>query len=202
MSFNTSATTGKCLLIAVLSVAAVAASAFSRRVYANADATTELAKMFEQDQDDRTALEANPQPDQWAKISTHDKEHRDRVLELMHQDKFKSGDDYYYAAMIMQHGSDPKDFMLAHILAMAAAQRGSNPAVWLSAASLDRLMQSTGQPQVFGTQYFSKANEHYTMREPIEPHLITDSVRKAFNVPTLMESTERLKELNSQKKID
>jgi len=163
-------------------------------------ATDELAAMYEVDQNDRKEVEKYTQPGYWATISKRDKQHHDRVIELMKADKLVSGDDYFYAAMIMQHGNTPKDYMLAHVFATAAAQRGNKPAVWLSAASFDRLMVSAGQPQIFGTQYFSDANAPYKMKEPLDADLISDSVRKAFNVPAMAENEERLKKLNAQKK--
>jgi len=163
-------------------------------------ATDELAAMYEVDQNDRKEIEKYTQPGHWDAISKRDKQHHDRVIELMKADKLVSGDDYFYAAMIMQHGKTPKDYMLAHVFATAAAQRGNKPAVWLSAASFDRLMVSAGQPQIFGTQYFSDANEPYKMKEPLDAELISDSVRKAFNVPAMAENEERLKKLNAQRK--
>lgn len=185
------------LIVAFCILSAIAGNSLIEPAQGATDTTEELATMFAQDQSDRRDLDNNPRQDQWAKIAAHDKAHYERVLDLMRQDKLTTGDEFYYAAMIMQHGKDQKDYMLAHIFAMAAAQRGNKAAVWLSAASFDRLMQSAGQPQVFGTQFFCKANEPYVISEPMEPTLITDSVRKAFNVPSLEQNKQRLKELNS-----
>jgi len=192
---------GQRLLIATVSIAAaIAGNIFIRRVYASTTPAGELAEMIEQDQNDRRGIETNPQPGQWAKLRANDKQHHDRVLELMEQNKLKSADDYYYAAMIMQHGNDARDFMLAHIFAMAAAQNGHKRAIALSALSFDRLMQSVGQPQVFGSQSFSEGNEPYTLREPMALDLIPDSIRKEFNVQTISEAKEWLHQLNAQRK--
>ena len=162
-------------------------------------ASSELAEMFTEDQIDRSALDAERGFQQWQEILVHDKAHHARVLELIHQGGLQSAEDYYHAAMIMQHGNEPTDFMLAHILATAAALKGSKPAKWLSAASFDRLMQKLSQPQIFGTQYFRKMEEPYTMN-PIKSDVISDQVRNVFSVPTLLESKERLKQLNSESK--
>lgn len=192
----------KKFFIGILGITAFVSGVFARRVQASSETTSELAKMYEVDQNDRTSLSAEPSAEQWATITAHDKLHHDRVLELMRDDKLNSADDYYYAAMIMQHGQESKDYMLAHILATAAAVRGNESAIWLSAASFDRLMQSTGQPQVFGTQYFAHGSNPYAVSEPMDLDLITDSVRKAFNVPTLEDNQERLKFLNSRENRD
>lgn len=185
--------TATCILTALVGTAS------TESVFADVSTTEELAKMYKQDQSDRTALDTkNPPPALWKAMATHDKEHYDKVKALIQQDKLSSGDDFFYAAMIMQHGDKPKDYMLAHILSMAAAQKGKEEAVWLSAASFDRLMQSANQPQVFGTQFFSNANQPYEVRKPMDLALISDSVRKAFHVPTIEENNQRLKQLNSR----
>ena len=58
--------------------------------------------------------------------------------------------------MIFQHGTKPEDYLLAHVLATAALRKGGAPlAPGLVAATLDRYLQSIGQPQVFGTQFLS-----------------------------------------------
>ncbi|MCA9803016.1 MAG: hypothetical protein KC777_13690, partial [Cyanobacteria bacterium HKST-UBA02] len=155
-------------------------------------------KMFEQDQCERQEAANNPRPGQWEEISSHDREHRARVIELMNQNRLRSADDFYRAAMIMQHGDTPADFTLAHVFAMAAVQKGNKEAVWLSAASFDRLMQSANQPQVFATQYYKNANDPYVLKQPMKADMITDYIRQAFNVPTLEESKKRLLELNNK----
>ncbi|MGD9681297.1 MAG: hypothetical protein AB7W16_08935 [Candidatus Obscuribacterales bacterium] len=178
-------------------IMAAGANTLIHNACASADTTAELAKMFEQDQAEREDAGKNPRPGQWKAISCHDREHRARVLELMKENRLKSADDFYHAAMIMQHGDTPADFTLAHVFAMAAAQKGNKEAVWLSAASFDRLMQSAGQPQVFATQYYKNANDPYVLKQPMEADLITDSIRQVFNVPTFEESRKRLLKLNN-----
>ncbi len=192
----------RCLLVAATGIlTALFGTTFIQRVFAEVSTTDELAKMYKQDQNDRAALDTkDPPPALWKTMSTHDKEHYDRVKALIQQNKLSSGDDFFYAAMIMQHGDTPKDYMLAHILAMAAAQKGKEEAVWLSAASFDRLMQSANQPQVFGTQFYSEGKQPYEVRKPMDLDLINDSLRKAFKVPTVAENNERLKQLNSKRR--
>ncbi|MBX9693128.1 MAG: hypothetical protein K2Z81_12135 [Cyanobacteria bacterium] len=196
---NTTGLRRKGVFIALVSLVTLAVSEVVRRTSASAatnDVSKELARMYQEDQDDRTDILSKPH-ERWANMANRDKQRHERVLSLLREDKLCTADDYYYAAMIMQHGDDARDYTLAHILSMAAAQRGSKPAIWLSAASFDRLMQSAGQPQVFATQFYSEANGPYKLREPIDKDLITDAMRKAFNVPTLAESYEREKKLNA-----
>lgn len=159
----------------------------------------ELKSMYTQDQDERQRSMSDPASISWDTISAHDKQHHERVLELLSQEKLASGDDYFYAAMIMQHGQKPKDYILAHVLAEAAAMLGNKAAVWLSAASFDRLMQSTKQPQVFGTQFLGKDDMPYHVTEPYAPEMIPDSVRRLLHVPTLSENEARLKKMNDSR---
>src|ERR1700722_3285420 len=64
-----------------------------------------------------------------------------------------SGEDYYYAAFLFQHGQKADDYLFAHILATEAVALGYSRAKWISAATLDRYLQRVGQKQVFGTQF-------------------------------------------------
>ncbi len=158
--------------------------------------SSELKQMYVQDQSDRTKSTLIA-PEDWIAISAHDKVHHARVLELLKQDKLQTGEDYYCAAMIMQHGGEPSDYMLAHLFSCVAAEMGSKPAIWLSAASFDRLMQNIGQPQIFGTQY-QKKDGVWTL-EPLAPDIVPDALRKRFNVPTLEQSAQRSAEMNKMK---
>jgi hypothetical protein len=169
-------------------------SIFSKLLGLN-KSNAELAAMFKEDQEERRAYDDNPGPGQWMTIVQHDTDHRMRVLELGCQGMLKTAEDFYHAAMIMQHGSEPKDYMRAHVFAAAAAHLGHKPALWLSAASFDRLMQRVGQPQVFGTQFNREQGEPWTM-EPIAEELLSDTIRQVFDVPALSENKKRLAEMN------
>ena len=115
-----------------------------------------------------------------------------------------SGEDYYYAAFLFQHGEKADDYLFAHILATEAIALGYTRAKWISAATLDRYLQQIGQKQVFGTQYqgenlayylehqhdpdviekFKKLSDQQTL-EPYAPQLLPDTIRGAFCVPPL-----------------
>ena len=49
------------------------------------------------------------------------------------------------------HGFIAEDHLTAHILATIAAFKGDKRARWLSAATLDGYLRSTGKRQIFGT---------------------------------------------------
>jgi hypothetical protein len=115
-----------------------------------------------------------------------------------------SGEDYYYAAFLFQHGQKADDYLFAHILATEAVALGYSRAKWISAATLDRYLQRVGQKQVFGTQFlgenfayylehqhdpdvgekYKKLSDQQTL-DPYAPQLIPDTIRTEFCVPPL-----------------
>ena len=114
-----------------------------------------------------------------------DRARRQRVRSMLDEGLVRTGNDFWRASLILQHGEKPEDYLLAHILANVAAQKGNVNAPWLSAATLDRYLNSVGQPQVFGTQYYLRDlgdKKTYT-QDPIDESLISDSLRAEFKVP-------------------
>jgi hypothetical protein len=90
--------------------------------------------------------------------------------------------DFREASFIFQHGSQPDDFLMAHILAMAALAKGDQESRWIAAATLDRYLHSIGQKQVFGTQYRSGGGEPMT-QEPFNRALVAVPLRETLCVP-------------------
>lgn len=141
----------------------------------------ELQRLFEEDQSDRTPRDGK-MPD-WELISTRDEARQARVNELIKAAALHGGSDYYHAAMILQHGDEPDDYLLAHDLCVVALSKGEERAKWLAAASLDRFLRSIGRLQRFGTQYISKFSRPPTLA-PVDPK-VPDQLRREMNVPTL-----------------
>ncbi len=162
-------------------------------------ASAELKAMYEADQSDRVGPTSLwDDKSKWPELKKRDDARCARLQELLKEGKVLSGDDCYYSAMLMQHGTTTDDYLLAHILACAAAQRGNTQAQWLSAASLDRYLQKVGQPQVFGTQYFTNYDAKGWTQEPFKTDLIGDSIRKLYNAPDLAQCRERLKDMREK----
>lgn len=187
----------KSKIVALILLMVLCPTAWSRDL-SNHEASQELAQMYEQDQSDRINKKGAPltNPEDLKSICENDKKRRKRVLELLKKEKLKSANDYYHAAMIMQHGDKPSEYALAHVLATAAAIRGHKKAIWLCAASFDRLMVNIEQPQIFGTQFHKEGNKPYIIQDPKDLSLIPDSLRLVFNVPPQKEAKKRLKNLN------
>lgn len=108
----------------------------------------EMTSIFEADQAART-----PKNIDWSVVSAEDVLRRTRTKTLLDNGNLQSGNDYFHAAFIFQHGDGPNDYLLAHILAMIAVARGKPSAIWIASATLDRYLMSIGKPQVLGTQY-------------------------------------------------
>jgi hypothetical protein len=54
--------------------------------------------------------------------------------------------------MILQHGDRPRDYELAHFLALASLESGYKDAEFLAKATYDRWQISLGKTQKYGTQ--------------------------------------------------
>lgn len=140
----------------------------------------EMAAMFDADQAARNVANID-----WTKLLSEDETRLKRTRALLDSGGLQSGDDYFHAAFIFQHGGEPNDYLLAHILAVAAIKRGRNDASWIASATLDRYLQSIGQPQVLGTQY--RCRDGQPLMEPYRGDLVPDSTRVALGVPVRAE---------------
>ena len=157
----------------------------------------ELERLYSEDQSDRTSG-----PVDWSVVSKRDLARHDRVIQLYRSGMLKVGKDYFHAAMILQHGDKPEDFLLCHELCVTAVfghadESGEwlNGAKWLAAASEDRFLQSIGRKQRFGTQ-FRTINPDPTWHLSEIEDGVTDESRKIWNVPSLAEAKKREAEMN------
>jgi hypothetical protein len=118
-----------------------------------------------------------------------------QVNTLLANGGLKTGEDFYDAAFIFQHGETADDYLFAHILAMDAVVKGYDIAKWIAAATLDRYLQIVHQPQVFGTQYPLDPNKPHPpedatpagrfkgrTQQPYNDTLLPDSLRTDFCV--------------------
>lgn len=153
----------------------------------------ELYDLYQHDQGDRRA--ENPD---WTELSERDRKRRERVFELVEAGELEVADDYFHAAMVLQHGAEPEHFKMAHDLARRAVELDPEHAYakWLSAAAWDRYLWNTDQPQVYGTQFRRDQDGPWTV-EPFDREAVSDEERRAMNVPTVAETLERLEALNA-----
>ncbi len=147
---------------------------------------SEMTALFKADQAARTG----PGEIDWEVVAREDAVRRARTKALLDSGALNSGDDYWHAAFVFQHGGDADSYLLAHTLATVAIARGRPDATWIAAASLDRYLQEIGQKQIYGTQYSLPAGGEAT-QEPYDRALVSDALRKALGVPGQAEQEKR-----------
>jgi hypothetical protein len=145
-----------------------------------------LKALFDADQ---TARSGGPDID-WTLVMEQDRERRLQTRALLDQGAVRSGDDFYHAAFIFQHGETSDDYLLAHALAVTAVAKGRPDASWIAAATLDRYLQNIGQPQIYGTQ-FQIPDEGPVTQGDYNRELVPDVARTAAGVPDLARQDEQ-----------
>jgi len=170
-------------------------------------------ELYVEDQKDRHAEHRDAS--YWKGVNTRDAARRDAVKELIANQRVISGEDFYDAAVIYQHGRSAGDYLLAHILAMESMAKGYSQSKAIAAASLDRYLVMIKQSQVFGTQYLAvpppatKAggaappptalDESATTQEPYDRLLVPDALRREFCVPNLKQQAANLAAFNASR---
>ncbi len=157
------------------------------------DGHREMAEIFAADQ----AARSNGGAIDWEVVGREDADRRARVRELLENGGLTTGRDYYAAAFVFQHGSEPADYLLAHALAVRSLALGIEDAEWIAAATLDRYLQTVGAGQIYGTQ-FRYTPETGTTMEPYDRDLLTDGLREAANAHTLAEQEARMAEMDAE----
>ena len=211
---------GMKIMLSVLCLVAVHGRALAQSTVPQQDSSaavpTNIHQLFSDDQSERTVRGFAPKygPD----VNSRDAVRRAEAKLLLAAGELKTAQDFHDAAFIFQHGHDPDDYLLAHILAIDAIVKGDASCKWIAAATLDRYLQAIGQKQVFGTQSLSKGYlyilEHkddpnaknspeaqqkgYT-QEPFNRDLIPDTLRGDFCVPYQATQAANLVELNAGK---
>lgn len=160
----------------------------------------ELREMSNADQSARKASEVD-----WSVLANEDAQRRMRVREMLVAGSVMSAEDFYNAALIMQHGDNPQDFKLAFSLASISAaidpdSKSFTPAYktgkWLTAAAWDRLMMNRQKPQWYGTQFTKPQGKPLWELYQIDASAVTDEERKALGVMTRAELLKKLEEMN------
>jgi hypothetical protein len=132
----------------------------------------------------------------WAKLTKDDEQRRNDLRQMLSAGGVRTGNDYFHAAMIFQHGQNPDEYLMAHVLAMDAVALGSKEARWLSAATLDRYLLSIWQPQVFGTQFHGGPNFEGMTHDKMNPAIVSDPMRSATCVVSTSDQDKVLETVN------
>lgn len=157
-----------------------------------AKVNAELARLHEEDQKDRMT-----QPIDWSVVGKRDDERLKRTKEIAEAGGLREAEDYYHAAMILQHSSKTEDYDRAHQWCLKAVELDPElpDARWLAAATKDRSLMSQGKPQLYGTQ-FKRVDGKMILWE-VDPS-ITDEERAKWDVPPLAEAKKRAEEMNKK----
>jgi hypothetical protein len=153
----------------------------------------ELKRLHDEDQADRA-----PETIDWSVVAPRDQERLKRVKELFASNGLHTATDYYHAALILQHGQIPEDFLLAHEFCVVAIIKGKNDkdTWWLAASAEDRYLMNIDRPQRFGTQFRSVGDG------PIKLYAVdstvTDELRRLMGAHTLAEARAHEAKLNAE----
>lgn len=158
----------------------------------------ELAKIYKEDQADRKKR-------LWEKdeklMQARDAARLERTLEMIKANLLKAAEDFYHAAMVLQHSGQLPLYRMAARLARKAANRGykRENALWLFAAATDRALMTEGKLQKYGTQVKKDSVDGEWYVYQVDP-AVTDEERKKFYVRPLKESYARAAELNEEER--
>ena len=132
-------------------------------------------------------------------LAKNDSHRLEIVRKMLAGGNLQTGKDYRFAALVFQHSLTSTDYLLAHILAVTAVEKGDLKARWLAAATMDRYLQSVGQAQVFGTQFSHPSGNDWSQKEPYDRAAVSDSIRSAWCVVTQAEQDRILNDVREGK---
>lgn len=175
------------LLTASTSLAAQAPSAGN-----NSAPLTTMQQLLQEDQNDLPGHGSSATSFDVQRYNAREEARKKQVRAMLANGDLKTGEDFYDAAFIFQHGEAADDYLFAHVLAMDALVKGYDMAKWIAAATLDRYLQIVHQPQIFGTQYPLDPDKPHPVspagrfigrtQQPYNDTLLPDSLRTDFCV--------------------
>jgi hypothetical protein len=151
-----------------------------------------LKKIFEDDQNDRKNLAILQNP---VVLNNHDNDRKRLVQSMIKDGSIMSGQDYYHAAMIFQHGQSIRDSERAVAFSKKAIELKFKKARSLYASCVDRLLTKQGKKQKFGTQYRKINSESPWELMPLDG-TVTDEDRALYDIKSLEELKRRINKLN------
>jgi hypothetical protein len=166
----------------------------SREAARHAGDNAEMTRICDEDQKDRQV--EDPSKIDWTVVGKRDAERLQRTKEIAAQGGLKSADDYFHAALVLQHSSGTADFEQAHQWCLKGLELDPDlPAArWLAAATEDRYLMNQGKPQLYGTQ-FKKDKDGPWYLYQVDPS-ITDEERAKWDVPSLASAKAHVDQMN------
>ncbi|MBS2026933.1 MAG: hypothetical protein JST54_03425 [Deltaproteobacteria bacterium] len=145
----------------------------------------ELKSLVDADQADRQHPPMDPKG--FHAVMDRDHQRLARVKELVKSNAPQTANDFYAAALVLQHSESLDDYALARTLALESARRGGAKSLMLAAEAWDRWLMKAGYPQHFGTQYRPKADDKTTFELAPIDSATTDAERVKWGLPPLAE---------------
>jgi hypothetical protein len=125
----------------------------SRKSAGNAKDNAEMKKIVDDDQSVRQNF-SNLTEDQLKAMMAADHQRNVRTREIVLAGDLHTANDFANASLVMQHSAAFLGYELAHELAVCSMLLGDRKSGrWLIAATYDRMLNSVGHDQRFGTQY-------------------------------------------------
>ena len=146
---------------------------------AQAVVSRELAELYRDDQKDQN--DPTWTADNDVEFSKRQKIRRDRVMQYVTTGQLASAEDWNHAAMLLQHGQSADDYLLAHVLAVPPATQKLPFSEFMSAATLDRFLQTVGRPQIFATQTAGADPATAPLMEPFDDSM-SNTIRAAYGL--------------------
>jgi len=155
----------------------------------------ELEALYNADKQERETLDEN-NPEAWKLLDEHDRERKQRALELLPSIDLNEIWNCHYLAILFQPGATEEYYERAHHYAKMAIDMGSNVTKWLFTATLDCWLIAQDLPQNYGTQY-------HTVNGKVElfpvDETVTDEEREWYEVPRLEEMKRTIKKSKIKK---
>jgi len=175
----------------------LASSFFASQVIAS-----DLLELYSEDQAVRTHLRTLAKSEVKKYITEvmlpGDKIRMSQAEDILKSSKNLSSEEYFAAAMIMQHGAEPIHYKKAMEYSIKSLQLDpeNKNASWLSCAAEDRYLLKVGKPQIWGTQLNRKINSLGTYEvyylENFDKNARLDAQRIKCGIPRLSEIEARL----------
>ncbi len=150
-----------------------------------------LVELAKNDQSDRKVYNSE--------IDKNDAERLREVNEIIQNGGLITSNDFFNAAIILQHGSKPSDYKKANELAKKSVEIDANNRIAkiLIAQSMDRYLLSINKPQIFGTQRREIGELEYL--QDIDTLKISDEERKKLGIQTLKENLDYFNKIHHKK---
>ena len=154
-------------------------------------ATARIQEITDADQAERAGGTMN------ADSLKRDLEKRKEIAGFFAEGCLLTGDDFFNAALVFQHGSVPDHYYQTWLWSKRAADLGHKKANWLIPRAVDRYLGSRGFKQLYGTQFYgTRTDDGFLWCLSDVASGISDEAREKIGVRSLAEAAEQVAKMN------